>query len=251
MSFEVFSHIPEEEKREFLSFSSHSIIKNELNFFENWNVWKGLKDQYPMTRFLLIERKPPSFSTGESSVFLVNIAATACVLEKHYQKFRAAVVEDFDPLDIVFEIQDNHSLLWNTILGREDLLGILLGYGEENAWLFVKIKKWEEQSSDLRGSQKTSFLRSLSMQTPGSNALSSFDPLWPLPCFGCYATTESSDLIKKYEHERRAIKKIYRGKDFVQVTLDRLTSKDLPVNPNDLYKEKLARELGIEGQLEK
>lgn len=250
MSFEVLSHISEKEKQEFLSFSSHHIIKNELDFFENWNVWKCLKDQFPMSRFLLVERKPPAFSIAESSVFLVNIAATAYTLQQHYQKFRAAVSDDFDPLDIVFEVQDNNSHFWNTILAREDLLGILLGYGEENAWLFVRAKAWEEQKSSTEHDSKSRFLASLSIQSPGSNALSSFDASFPLPCFGCYAEKESLSLIKKYESERNEIKRIYQGKDFVQITLDRLTSKDLSKAVNDLYIEKLAQELEIQDQLE-
>lgn len=250
ISFEIFSEISTEEKQEFFTLSSHPVIKNELNFFENWNVWERLKNQYPMSRFLLFQRRPPSFSPAKSAVFLVNVTATACALQKHYQKFREVVGKEFDPLDVVFEIQNHDSSFWNTVLDREDLLGILLGYGEENAWLFVKIKAWEEkapQENDL----KARFLASLSLQSAGSNSLSSFDVSFPLPCFGCYASEESSNLIKKYENERIAIKKAYRGKDFVQVTLDKLTSKDLSSSINDQYKKKLARELGIEGQLEK
>ncbi len=64
----------------------------------------------------------------------------------------------------------------------------------------------------------------------------------------CYAEEESLNLIRRYENERNMIKKIYRGKDFVQVTLNRLTSKDLPVDPDRLYKEKMIRELGIQKQ---
>ena len=251
LSFDVISQIPEEEKQEFLSFSSHPVIKNELNFSENWNIWKRVRDRYPMSRFLLVERKPPAFSSGESSVFLVNIAAVASLLEKHYPKFRAAVREDFDPLDIVFEIEDDGSAFWETVLARDDLLGILLGYGEENAKLFWEIKAREAQMSAEKTSQKQRFLASLSTQTPGSNSLSAFDATFPLPCFGCYAPDESSRLIKQYENERRAIKKIYRGRDFVRVTLDRLTSNDLPLSPDKKYQEKLARELKIEKQLAK
>jgi hypothetical protein len=251
ISFDVVSQITAEEKQEFLPFSSHPVIKNELNFSDNWNVWKRVKDRYPMSRFLFVERKPPAFSSGESSVFLVNIAAVASLLEKHYPKFRAAVREDFDPLDIVFEIEDERSLFWETVLAREDLLGILLGYGEENAKLFWDLKMREAQVSAEKTTQKQRFLASLSTQTPGSNSLSTFDAAFPLPCFGCYAPEESSRLIKQYENERRAIKKIYRGRDFVRVTLDRLTSKDLPTNPNKQYQEKLARELRIEKQMAK
>jgi hypothetical protein len=249
MTFEVFSEVSEGEKQEFFSISSHPVIKNELNFFENWKIWGRVKNQYPMIRFLFFERKPPSFSKGGSAVFLVNIATTAGVLQKNYQKFRAAFAKDFDPLDVVFEMEDDRSAFWNTVLDREDLLAILLGYGEENGWFFVKVKEWEEQKDHRGDGKKDHFLASLSKQTPASNALASFDVLFPIPSFGCYAPEESTFLVKKYERERKMIEKIYRGKDFVQVTLDRLTSKDFIGDPNAQYKKRVAKELGIEGQL--
>lgn len=249
MSFEAFSDIPEKEKQEFFSFSSHPTIKNMLNFSENWNVWERLKNQYSTPRYLLFQRNPPSFSPAEKSVFLVNITATVGILQKYYEKFKDAVGEDFDPLDIVFGIQDNSSVFWNKILAREDLFGILLGFGEENAWFYVKVKSWQEdQENRSKTGQKDAFLASLSAQTPGPNSLASFDPSFPLPGFICYAEDESLNLVRRYENERTMIKKIYRGKDLVQTTLDRLTSKDLPEDPDRLYKEKMIRELGIQNQ---
>ncbi len=248
MSFESLSDIPEKEKQEFFFFSSHPSIKNMLNFSENWNTWERLKNQYPMPRFLLFQRNSPSFSPAEQSVFLVNITATTGILQKYYQKFRAAAGEDFDPLDIVFEIQDNHSVFWNKILTREDLFGLLLGFGEENAWFFTKVKAWQDLENRHPNDQKNDFLASLSMQAPGSNSLSHFDPSFPLPGFICYAEEESFDLVRRYENERTMIKKIYHGKDLVQTTLDRLTSKDLPADPDQLYKEKMIKELGIQSQ---
>lgn len=249
ISFEVLSPTPEEEKQEFFSVSSHPILRNLINFSENWNAWERLKSQYKTPRFLLFQRNSPSFSPSEKSIFLVNISATAAILQKYYQKFRNAVNGDFDPLNIVFEMQNNQSAFWNTVLSREDLFGILLGFGEENSWFFVKVKAWQEQVGRDTSGHVDAFLASLSSQTPGLNALSTFDAPFPLPGFICYAEEESFRLIEKYEGERAMIKKIYKGKDLVQITLDRLTSKDLPVDPDQIYKEKLARELGIQGQL--
>lgn len=248
ISFVTFSEIPEKEKQEFISFSAHPVIKDMLDFSENWSVWERLKNQYTMPRFLLFQRSPPSFSPAEKSVFFVNIAAAVGILQKYYQKFRAAVDQDFDPFDIIFEIQDTDSAFWSKIFAREDLFGILLGLGEENSWFFVKVKAWQEQETPNETGQKGEFLASLSKQTPGSNSFSTFDSLFPLPSFTCYAEEESSNLIRRYENERSRIKKIYQGKDVVQITLDRLTSKDLPTDPDHLYKEKMIRELGIQDQ---
>lgn len=249
LSFVVFSRIPDQEKQEFFSFSTHPILVNELNFFENWNIWKRLESRFSMSRFLFFERKPPPFSTGDSSVFLVNISTTASILQKHYERFKAVIGRDFDPLDSVFEIQDVGSKFWDIVLAREDLLGILLGYGEANPTLFVQVKEWEKQKSQI-DSPKNRFFSSLSTQTPGSNSFASFDVSFPLPCFGCYEKEESASLIKKYENERKMIKALLYRKDFVQIAIDRLLSRELSTNPDDQYQEKLVRSLGIKGQLQ-
>jgi hypothetical protein len=82
----------------------------------------------------LFERASP-FSKKARAAFLVNIAATTYLLKNRYGEFRNFVGFDFDPLSIVFEIEDDESPFWNKVVTDEYFLGLVLGYGDMNAWL--------------------------------------------------------------------------------------------------------------------
>jgi len=243
MTFETLTGIPSEEKEEFFSTqSSHAILKNTLNFKENWEEWERVKSQYPTSRYLFFRRKSPSFSSDEEAVFLVNIIATADILQKYYSLFRKEIGFDFSVVNTVFEIEDNNSLFWEKVLNQHDLLGILLGFGETNAVLYDWVRKNENAVEENQ--QKRAFYNSLSTQSPGSNTLASLTDIhFPLPAFACYAEPQSLKLIKKYEMQRKMIQKIYKGKNLVEITLKHLTSQDLPIDPDAKYRQLIEKKL--------
>ncbi|MDX8430214.1 MAG: hypothetical protein SNF33_00155 (plasmid) [Candidatus Algichlamydia australiensis] len=47
---------------------------------------------------------------------------------------------------------------------------------------------------------------------------------FPIPAFASYF--ENDPVVRKYEKERKQIQRLYRGKDFVDMTLEFLTKKD-------------------------
>jgi|GEM_PF-1875834 len=190
--------------------------------------WRQVKGRFKTPLYLLIER--PSPLTEGRAVFLINIAATTLILKKHYWDFKS-FVGDFDPFQIVFEIENEQSIFWKSVLSNEYLLGILLGFGESNAWLFQHCKNVEGEGKIQE------FASTLFQKTPSSNAAAKTkeDILFLLPCFGCF--TPDTQLLKQYEEDRERIKNRYKNRDFLEVTLDRLTSKDLPENPDKKFKE--------------
>lgn len=246
ISFDIISEIPSEEKEEFLSTqSSHIILQNSLNFKQNWETWERVKGHFQISRYLFVKRKSPAFSSYPEAIFLVNILATASILNKYYSLFKEVAGFDFEPIDIVFEIENNGSLFWEKVLNNHKLLGILLGFGKDNATLFEKLLKYEQRVGDKK-QKKSFFFQSLAEQNPGSNSLSSFwDLFFPLPSFSCYSESESIRLIKKYEKQRNRIRKIYKRKDLVNVSLKRLTSQDLPIDPDETYRHWMGKKLGI------
>jgi hypothetical protein len=246
ISFDTLSEDPIEEKEAFLKQSPHLILKNEVRFKENWETWERLKERFKMSQFLLFKRASPSFSLEKSSVFFVNIAVTAAVLKRYYNDFRNVLGEDFDPLEMVFEIQNDNSVFWQKVFARHDLVGILLGFGAQNAWLFDRVRAYEDGEDPINTEEKKAFLESFSKRVPGSNSLSDYDLFLPLPAFGCYAETESLDLIEKYERQRKRIRDLYKRKDIVEVTIKRLTSTDLTEDPDAQYRARVAKDLKID-----
>jgi hypothetical protein len=220
-----------------------------VSFEKNWEKWKQYQSFFPSKRFLLFQRKAPSFSLESRAVFIVNIASTAFTLNKYYEHFQRAVGDDFDPFEITFQIQNDDSKFWNIVLSRHDLLGILLGYGEQNSWLYAQCRKYEDQRQ-LDGTKKEmrDFFDSFLKQTPGSNSLAEFDVQLPLPAFGCYSENESRELVAKYERQRKKIKESLKGEDVLTFILERFTSEDLSLDPDSSYREKLQKELCIPSQ---
>jgi hypothetical protein len=199
------------------------------------NGWKKIRGKMKTPLFILTER--PSPFNELRAVFLVNIAATAITLKKHYTEFREFVGFEFDPLLTVFEIENESSQFWSKVLSDTHLLGILLGYGDANAYLH---QYWIKAQNKGAASEKIrDFLTVIRDQAPTSNsgAKTKDDILFHLPIFACHSRTESASLLKKYKKDRARIRHLYKGKDLVEVSLKRLTSKDLPADPNQEYKK--------------
>ncbi len=246
MSWEALEEISAKESAEFLKENPHPILKNQMNFAENWKTWQQVKERFILNPFfLLVKRASPSFSPISSSIFLVNVSATAAILHTHYEKFKAIVGHDFDPIKVVFEFENDNSIFWKEVLSSHYLVGILLGYGEINAWFFEQMEKYyKDEKTEDQDPQKKTFFTLLLKNSCSSNALTDFDISLPLPHFNCFF--ESQELLKKYESYQEKIKKIYKGRNLIEVTIDRLTSQDLTSSKEMQYLEKLAKALNVE-----
>ena len=99
------------------------------------------------------------------------------------------------------------------------LLGILLGFGRDNAWFFKWY--WREGEQNRIGS----FLRSLSRDCYKNQHVLDPNPQnFMLPVFVSFGLyPDDRPLIERYRKEREQIKALYRGRDEVDVALDWLT----------------------------
>jgi hypothetical protein len=202
---------------------------------ENWqNGWLKIRDKFKTPLFLLVER--PSPLVEGRAVFLINIANTAIVIKKHHHELKEFVGFDFDPLHMVFEIENEESEFWNKVLRNDYFLGMFLGYGSDNAWL---AQMHESSHENQQTSKLHDFVETIFSKSPASNseAKTKEDFAFQLPSFGCYSKQQSTALLERYKQDRDRIRKLYKGKDIVEVTLHRLTSKDLPDDPNEKYKK--------------
>src|SRR3990167_984920 len=104
-----------------------------------------------MSKYILFRRD--YIDDGKiANVYLVNILQTALAIQENYAAFRTVVGFDFDPIKIVYEIQDLDSEFWNKTLKHAGLLGILLGFGAQNSWIFQW--KYSDQAFCLRDVQQ-------------------------------------------------------------------------------------------------
>ncbi len=193
-------------------------MKKRYDFKANYRKWQEIKNRFPIHRYLFGKFRLTEYA--ETIVFL-NIEATVKTLLKYYSDFRRVLGEDFDPIQVVFEVEKEDSPFWNRVLKRDHaLLGILLGYGQENAWFFEWWLKYDEMKSPIGD-----FMRSLP-----STIYEDRDILYPDPknfilprfqSFGVHLTDKR--LFRKYKKECAQIKSLYKGRDEVDVALEWLT----------------------------
>lgn len=193
-------------------------IRENYDLPELWAKWKEYESKPSFNRYLLVERKDQQ-DKDVRFVYFVDILKTACTIQDNYDLFKDAVGYDFSPLEAVLELNDDHPPFWESIQGKRKahLWGLLFGFGKENALAF----QWKHFD---KGDKSDKFF-----QTIRADCLQEFDPKitkitlqnFELPCYISF--DEEDPIFTQYEKEQEQIKQIYKGKNFLDATLKRLT----------------------------
>lgn len=199
------------------------IVKN-YDFPQNWAKWEQNKNRFPLQGFLLFKRDDLE-NPKEPRIFFINILETALVIQENYALFKRDIREDFDPFSAVMEIEDRNSIFWNKVFENAQLVGLLYGFGLKNASCFDWNYREENQHvSTFSGSLVNR--ASEKINTVGDATIEHFR----LPVFASFF--EEDEMKSKYEKERKQIQQIYRHKDFVDTSLQRLTHGQGAINPS-------------------
>ena len=225
--------------------------KNRTKFWRDpdrgWKAWEKIKQNFPANRYILIKRLINIEIADEGEIvhlplhyiLFADVLKTAYVLEENYHFFKTFAGRDFHPLEIVFELENPDSSFWGKLfnMNMEEIataeekrdanmaLGLLFGCGKKNAlaytWKCDQGKKEGKMGELLKkvtcqGSfnerDKTSVLWSQIFQEEGFDA-------FLIPGF---ITLEEDGAVERYKEERKTIQAKYRGRDFLEVTLNQL-----------------------------
>lgn len=189
-----------------------SLVYVDYDFTDNWKKWEKIESRFPLHKYILVKKPFPGEPKMEQ-IFFLDIAKTIQVIQENYESFKSVIGHDFDPVNIVPEIKNDTSEFWDTVLHHNATLGILFGYGPKNGWAYFNHSNSSEQKC-LRFSEDC-------MQYAGTSTLDHF----PIPIFATFSEEGKDEMIEKYKKEREEIRKIYSGKNFVDLTLEKLTSQ--------------------------
>jgi hypothetical protein len=184
-----------------------------------WRVWEKHRHCFDSGRLRFWREKSP----WVNGVFCLIIADTnRCdeIIMQHAADFQNVVGQGIIHDKALFQEIDKTPFLQNTLQKHDALIGILLGFGRENAWLyheknknpqFVKISlSWGPVMEQKRSNW---FWKYCGLQTPEVS-----DML--LPVFvGDPDSEESQRLREEYSVASRQIKKFYKKRDFLSATL--------------------------------
>lgn len=113
--------------------SNHAVLKH-LKYDTLWKAWE--KETIPVNpyNYMIVTRKS-SYSDRLIGVF-VNVPNTTYTLSSNYEIFSKGTKLNFDPSTIITEIGSDSSEFWKKVFQNHYLLGLLLGYGKQNSFIF-------------------------------------------------------------------------------------------------------------------
>lgn len=202
-----YNSLSEEEKKE--------VVKVPHDFFsENWQKWEKISSRFPMGRYRFFKKEFPE-QPKVQLVYFIDIAKVALTLEKHYDIFKRCNGMDFDPIQEAFNMSKG-SEFWDNNSSNQALIGLLYGFGLQNSLFF----DWRYND---KLSEHVGFQESLQFHFSDTCQYDSDLKNLKIPVFATYSLLKDP-IIKRYQEERREIQKIYRGKDFLDFTLQQMTS---------------------------
>jgi hypothetical protein len=216
------NYYTEEEKKNLINEMSKEQKENAIwctdyRLADNWEKWMQIRQRFQINRYLLFKKQSPN-NAKLANLYFVDIVKLATVLQEHYELFSRETGMDFDPLEVVFEIEQG-SEFWDEVFEKSidnaALTGILFGYGIKNAFCF----QWKHCPSlafEKVAGEMDSHLNKEKMLAGDAT----IDHLL-LPSFVSFF--DEDEMIEKYTKERERIKKNYRGKDFLDTTMRKLT----------------------------
>lgn len=171
-----------------------------------------------MNQRYLFFKKPHPHDPKLAFLFFVDVVKLAATLQEHYELFSRETNIDFDPMQVVFELEKG-SEFWDEVFDKSinnfALVGVLFGYGVKNSFCFQW--KWcpSSEFQQVADAMKPRF------SNKSQEGKVKIERL-PIPIFASFF--EDDEMIEKYNRERDRIKKIYLGQDFLDLTLTKLTS---------------------------
>jgi hypothetical protein len=212
-----------------------------------WRAWEKVKQNFPANRYILTKRLMDIEIIDEGKIvhlplhyiLFADVLKTAYVLAENYDFFKSLAGRDFHPLEIVFELENPDSSFWSKIFSekREEIpspeekrdanmaLGLLFGFGKRNTFVYTwkgDVGKKEGRLGELL--QKVPYQGSFNDRDKSSVLWSQIFQEEGLDTFLIpgFVTFEEDDTAARYKKERKKIQEMYRGRDFLEVTVNQL-----------------------------
>lgn len=122
---------------------NHAKKMKHLKYEELWICWVQAYGNKESEKYLFFSKKSAHADGNEG--FFVNIPMTIYTLSMHQELFQKRIGITFDPQQVVKEISSEHSEFWKKVFKDHFLVGILLGYGKKNAFIW----ELENQSTEI------------------------------------------------------------------------------------------------------
>ncbi len=204
---------------------------------KGWEAWKKYNHLFPSSQFAFIENETPDGAT----IVLINKQDFLKQIDENIDYFREVLGKNVTPQQILADCLHSNNLLKDVLQNHEGLVGILLGFGRNNAHLFFR----RSQLHNDEVSQKFSITNRTLSPSNGFTTLDDemndinarfasfevsevddFNPiLLSLPRFVAdNHSPETKRLKAAYSKQYTKIIQAYKKGDFLEVTLKQYCS---------------------------
>ena len=209
-------------------------IKAQLGF----ETWKKYESLFPAKQFVFIYEKTES----DIEFLFVNKKKFNETVKEHAEQFQRLLQRDVSGGELLAEAA-NRSLLSEVLGNHDELIGILFGFGQENASLFTQMVQlktgqerelfckqfnfgdpWEKEDEEL--DQELEKVGWISATITGAH-LKNLNLITLPGFFAVLDSPETLFLKERYLQTRNKMIQYYDGKDFLEVTLHLLTAPAL------------------------
>lgn len=203
-----------------------------------WEIWEKYQRLFPMKEYVFIKSK--NFVDNDFvAILFINKKAFLETVREHLADFKKILGDKVTPELLLERVLNAEDVFGQVLKNHQGLIGTLLGYGRQNAWAFHE----REQINPVIG-KKRFFLKKIPkspcqkeldslnerLQMFDNRGILDFNPLLlGLPGFAADPNSpETLRLKNKYEKQYRQIIHAYQNNDFLEVTLQKLSSSNNP-----------------------
>jgi hypothetical protein len=183
---------------------------------KTWFQWEKIQDRFPMNRYMFF--KMDQFQDDHVFfVLFVDVLKTAALIQDNYEAFQKVIGADFHPLELTLNMKQKDSILWEKISENAHLLGLLFGFGKMNSYLF----QWQHFDHPESCNDFCRNIVSFLSEKPSKASMKYTINEFSIPAFKSFNLIDP--VVDNFRDERNRIKEIYKGKDFLDLTLKKLT----------------------------
>lgn len=219
----------------------HAIIPRAWKSKKGYLTWLKYQKYFPTSRFALCYEKFDKFTPGNAIMTLVNKQAFSQLVEEEKELFKQILHREITGTMLLEEAKQR-PLLGELLQDNDTLIGLILGYGKENATLYYQrsLLSSDQEKIDFTRANgcgsiwtdeefeafRIQFKDESWWQSYVSGSHMMKNPqLITLPgFFARIGSPETEKLRKEYLQTKDAIITHYQGKDFLEETLRLLTA---------------------------
>lgn len=210
-----------------------SYFPSELKIYRGWQTFLKYQHLVDHSRFLIWAEKSPWFKGGEIILFM-NKKETEGIIKRYSGDFCAALNKEQVDMEALILESCSKPFFLEVLQKHEGLIGTLLGYGRENAWLFLRRDLGETISLqspwDLKKERAILNERYgwLSFFKRGEKEIA--DEVFTPGFVADLHSEETRELKENYLATQEYIIKTLRGKDFLEIVLGLIFGQISPSN---------------------